>query len=225
MADKSAFDSKNIVQTTVEQHGILEELNVPPQAIAFIRKNSRKLQIGAVCVVVAILSWTAFGSYQAAQKDASAAMLAKASQEQNEEQRKVLIEELLNKYPRTDAAIWGSVDLGHIAFQNKNFDEAISIYSSVLKKMSSDNPLVPLVQLSLAQTYESNNDMDNAIKYYQSILELPGFVAEGYQSLGRIYENQGQVEKAKEAYTQALAQENLAQGDREMLDGKLATLK
>lgn len=225
MTDKSAFDSKNIVHSTVDQHGILEELNVPPNVIAFIRENAKKLQIGAICVVLAILASSAYDYYRDSQRDSSAAMLAEASQEKNEAQRTVLLEELLNKYPRTDAAIWGRTELGHIAFQNRNFDNAISIYTEVLNKISSDNPLVPLVQYGLAQAYESNNDADNAIKYYKSLTELTGFVAEGYQSLGRVYENQGQLEKAKEAYQQALEQENIAPGVREMLEGKLATLK
>lgn len=225
MTDNSAFDSKKIGQTARDQHGILEELNIPPKIIAFLRENAKKLQIGAICVVLAILASSAYDYYRENQRDSASALLAKATQEASEEQRTILIKDLLDQYPRTDAAIWGRMELGHIAFQNGNFENAISIYTEVLDEISSDNPLAPLVRYGLAQAYESNNDSANAIKYYKSLTELTGFVAEGYHALGRIYESQGQPEKAKEAYQQALEQENIAPGVREMLEGKLATLK
>ncbi len=225
MADKSAFDPKNILQSTVEHRGILEELNVPPKVIAFIRENTRRIQTGVICVVIAILAWSAYDYYQEGQREASTSLLAKANKEAREEQRKTAIEELLNKYPRTDAALWGKLELGNMAFEEDNLDQAIAIYSEVLEKMSSGNPFAPLVRYGLAQAYESNKDIDNAVKQYQALTEISGFAGQGYQGLGRIYEKQEQSEKAIESYKKALEQQDLSPGEQEMLEEKLARLQ
>ena len=226
MADKSVFDSKNIAQQAMlRERDLLDELNIPPKVATFLRENSKRIQMGVICVVIAILAWSAYDYYQAGQREASAAMLAKATQAKSDDQRKEMLGELLKKYPHTEAALLGKLDLGHMAFQQNDLDKAIATYSEVLDKMSSDNPLVPFVRYSLAQAYESNKDDDNAIKQYQALAELSGFAGQGYQGLGRIYENEGQTEKAIESYKKAVEQEDLSPGDKEMLEGILARLQ
>ena len=50
MAGQSAFDPKNIVKEPGGKDGLLEELNLPPKLIAFLRENARILQISIVMI-------------------------------------------------------------------------------------------------------------------------------------------------------------------------------
>ena len=58
MSAQSLFSKKNIESQQPDTlTGLMEEMNLPPGLIAFVRKNSRSLQIGLTCIVVLVLAW------------------------------------------------------------------------------------------------------------------------------------------------------------------------
>lgn len=201
MSEKSAFKKENVETIDIEKkRGLLEELNVPPQVIRFLKENSKNLQIAAVCIVVAILGWTGFDYYQEAQKEASTALLQTALKETDGEKRNQLLNDVITQYSRTDAALWGRLELAHDAYDAGKLDEAATKYESVLKSLSSSNPLSPLVLYSLAQTHEGLKDIDKALDAYARLTEYTGFVAEGHLGSGRMYEKKGELQQARASY-------------------------
>lgn len=201
MSEKSPFKKENLETIDIEKkRGLLEELNVPPRVIKFLKENSRNLQIAAVCIVVLILGWTWFDYYQESQKESSTALLQTALKETDSGKRNQLLNDVITKYSRTDAALWSRLELAHDAYDDGKLDEAATKYESVLKSLSSSNPLSPLVLYSLAQTYESSNDFDKALGAYERLVKYTGFVAEGHLGSGRMYERKGEQQQARASY-------------------------
>ena len=59
MAENNSFaDSKEKTIDIEHKDSLLDELELPPYLIKFIRENSQRLQIAAVCIVILILGWT-----------------------------------------------------------------------------------------------------------------------------------------------------------------------
>lgn len=224
MSGQSAFDEKNILKTAGESRGLMEELNLPPKVIAVIRQNARILQIAIVCAVVAIVGWNYYGNYTQNRNDRASAALSEAMNTTDQDQRLVKLKEVVEQYSRTGAATWGQLELGHLAAEKGNFDDAVKSYENVLDDISSSDPLVPLIRLSLAHAYVSSGQSEKALKIYENLVGLKGFDLESQFAIARIYESQGKAEKVKEIYGRLLAQEELPPGIKEILESKLADL-
>jgi predicted negative regulator of RcsB-dependent stress response len=230
MTKPSAFDKKQI-QTAVlgEKQSILDELHLPPEVVSFLRNNSKILITVALCVVLMIVGWSFYQNHTKSRNDKAAAALVAAMQVTEEAERTQRIDRVVNEFSGTDAAHWGRLELAHIDYQSDNFDSAAMKYKAVLDQLSADSGLVPLVVYSLGQAYEQLHDADNAIHYYQTLSQIPGFAGEGYLGLGRLYEEKNELEKARDVYEYylALLNENPnANGTgktRAMVEDKLAT--
>ena len=73
MADRqNVFSRKHAEAMAQDKRAILEELNLPPTAIEFVRANSRALLVALVVAVVAILGWEGYGKYTANRQARSA---------------------------------------------------------------------------------------------------------------------------------------------------------
>jgi predicted negative regulator of RcsB-dependent stress response len=224
MSGQSAFDQKNILKSGGENRGLLEELNLPPKVISFIRQNSRLLQITGVCLVLAIVGWNYYGNYTQKRNDAAAALLTSALNQAVPEQKLAMLNELVNEYSGTGAAHWGRLEMGHNAYDQGNYTEAAKRYQEVLDDVSSANPLVPLTRFSLAQAYANSDQPDKALQIYEQLVSEKGFATEAQLEAARIYAKQGKADKAREIYSQLLAQEELPPGIKDILESKLAEL-
>ncbi len=224
MSEQSAFDQKEIFHTTLKKHGLLEELNLPPKAIKFIRENMRMIQLGLVCLVVGILTWSYIDSYTAKQNDQAATLLAQAMQSSDEIEKNALLQQVVGDYSSTGSAVWGKIEQGHLAYGSGNFDEAINIYLGAQGDLSSDSPLQPLLQLNLAQAYETKGSGNEALAAYARLAEMKGFAGEAYMGQARLYEKQGALEQAKGMYNKVLALENESPQVKEVVRSKLAHL-
>lgn len=224
MSGQSAFDEKNILKSAVENRGLLEELHLPPQAITFIRKNARNLQITALCLVLALVGWSYYGNYTKSRTDKAAFALAEAMKQTTAEQKIAGLQDLADKYSGTGPAIWGKLEIGHLAYDDGKYAEAAKTYEEALADVSSSSPLVPLIRFNLAQAYEGSDQADKALPIYEDLSSLKGFNVESQLAAGRILEKQGKPDKAKETYSKLLAQEELPPGIKEILESKLADL-
>jgi len=116
--------------------------------------------------------------------------------------------DLLEQYPRSDAAVFASYRLGNLFFKAGKFDEAIGFYNGFLEKASGNNDLKTLVLSALGAAYEGKKDLKKALEYYEKAIVTPadnGFVGLNYQNAGRIYEELNNKAKALEYYKKALA--------------------
>jgi len=224
MSEKTPPLQMEILNKPLQKHGLLEEFNLPPKVITFLRNNKRQIVAGLFCLVAAILGWSYYKNYTGERNDRAAALLAGAMAENSLEARAVLLENIVGEYGRTGAARWAEIELGHLAFTNGNFTEALRRYQAVLAGISSKNPLLPLVQLSLAQTHESLGAQAEALVAYGKLAELQGFAGDAYLAMARIHEEQGDPQQAREMYDKALAGEDLSPEAREMAQARLGRI-
>lgn len=205
MAQESIFTKRHVEPGTDVKKELLEQLNLPPKMIAFLRTNSTRIQIGLAVGACLSLAWSGYGQYREAQREKGTAMMYNAMQATDAGERSTLLQTVIKKYGSDEAGQWAKVELAHAALKAGNHAEAIAGYQQVLAKLSSAHPLLPLLTYGLAQAYEQSNDLENAKKYYQQLTELPGFGGEGYLGLGRICETNKETAKAKEMYEKYLA--------------------
>ena len=206
MSAQSLFSKKNIEsQQPDTRTGLMEELNLPPGMIAFVRKNARNLQIGLISFVVLVLAWVFYDYYTELQENKGASLLASAMQTESLDERAWELENVISDYSRTEAARWSKLELAHLDYQEGRFDAAVTKYEEVIAKLSADNSLVPLARMNLAQTYEETAQYDQAIAQYILLKKSIGFSDEARLALGRIYTAKDQTAQARKEYEELLA--------------------
>jgi len=227
MSTQSLFSKKNIQsQQPDTRRGLLEELNLPPEMITFIRKNARNLQIGLICVAVLILTWIFYDYYTEMQEKKGASLLASGLQTESTEQRIEMLENVINDYGRTDAARWSKLELAHLDYKDGRFEAAAAKYKEILETLPAQNSLVPLTRLNLAQSYEDAGQFDQAIAQYSLLKKSPGFINQGYWGLGRMYMAKEDTEQARKTYEELLSSldDTSDPGLKLQLEAKLASL-
>jgi predicted negative regulator of RcsB-dependent stress response len=224
MSEQNTYFQQEILNKPLQKHGLLEEFNLPPKAIQFIRGNKRSIIIGVVCCVLAIMGWSSLSYYLARQNDRAAALLAEAVGQGAVEQRKVLLQKVVDEYGRTGSAMWAKVEMGHLAFAAQQYDEAIKVYLGVRDDLAKSSPVFPLVQLNLAQAYENKNALPEALAAYKDLAGSKGFSGEAYLAMGRIHELQKNVPQAKEMYGKVLTEEGVSPELKEKVQAKLDRL-
>jgi len=227
MSAQSLFSKKNIQsQQTDSRRGLLEEMNLPPALISFIRKHSRNLQIGLLAVIVLTLSWIFFDYYTEMQEKKGTSLLASGLQTDSVEQRVQVLENVIKDYGRTDAARWSKIELAHLDYNEGRFEAAAAKYKEILDALPADNSLVPLTRLNLAQSYEEAGQYDQAISQYNLLKKSTGFSNQAYWALGRIYMAKEDPIQARRNYEELLAslKEDADPALISQLEAKLATL-
>jgi len=199
MTEPAVFSKKHAEAMAQDKRAILEEMNLPPAVVEFIRTNALVLQIAVAVIIAAMLGWEGYGKYVAVQRDRSADMLYSAMKADGD-QRGNQLKELSAKYDGKGSGLWGIVEQGHLAFKDGKFQEASTLYESVIGKISSSSPLLPLVRYNLAQAYENLPDQAKAKAVYQTLAETPGFAGEADLGLARIAELEGKPDEAKAKY-------------------------
>lgn len=229
MSTQSFFSKKNIQsQQPDTRSGLLEELNLPPGLISFIRKNTTQIQIGLICIVVLVLGWVFYDYYTVMQDQKGASLLASGLQIESTEEKVKVLENVIKEYGRTDAARWSKLELAHIDNKEGRFEAAVAKYKEILGALPAGNPLAPLTRLNLAQSYEQAGQYDEAIAQYKLLKESTGFAQQAYLGLGRLYMAKEDAAQARMAFTELLSSlEDTAAPDpglKSLIEAKLAAL-
>ena len=206
MSAQSLFSKKNIKsQQPDTRTGIMEEMNLPPGFIAFIRKNSRNLQIGLISIVVLVLAWVFYDYYTELQENNAASLLASAIQTEAIEERVQVLQNVIVDYSGTEAARWSKLELAHLDYQEGRFDAAVAKYEEVLARTPADSFLMPLARMNLGQSYEEIGQYDQAIAQYNLLKKSIGFEEEAHFALGRIYKAKDEPAQARKEYENILS--------------------
>lgn len=205
--------------------GLLEELNLPPHMIKFIRENSRNLQIATACLVVLVLGWIYYDYYSQTREDRASAALNAVAREVDDPARIELLQNVAAEFPRTAAAMWSRIEQGHIAFADGDYDKALAIYTDVADALDSDSPLLPLLTYNIGLGRENGGEPDRALEAYADLAAYDGFAVKGLMAQGRIYELKGENDQALRVYRKAGEKELLSELDRSILNEKINTLQ
>jgi predicted negative regulator of RcsB-dependent stress response len=201
---QSPFDLKHIEETAaVQTSDILDQLNLPQPLTDFLRKNQRTIWIviGIVAAVVTVVSL--YGSYRnytlnnAAEAYDQALML-------DGDQKMVALEKVADKYGSTPSAIWSRVELAHMDQDAGELTGAIDKLTAVNSGLNEKNLLKPMILVNLGGLYEQEKQLDKALSVYLELKTFKGFESAAVNSLGRVYETQGNNEKAAQMFQQYL---------------------
>ncbi len=204
---------------------ILDELNLPPHVIKFIRTNARYIQIIVAGLVVLVLAWSYYDYYTQAKQDKAALALSSAVKQKDNVARLESLSHVAEEYSGTGAAQWSRLEEGHLAFQEGRYEEALKHYQEVYDDLSGSNPLRPLVLYSIALANENGGKLEQALTDYRKLAEDEGFKSIALAAEGRIYELQGDQASALKVYRQIADDKTLSSENRSFIEEKINSLQ
>ena len=226
MAENNSFaDSEEKTIDIEHKDGLLEELELPPNVIKFIRENSQMLQIVAACIVILILGWTYYDYHVQNVENRGSAALNAALLEVDESSRVELLKNIEKNFSGTEAALWSRIEQGHISFQSGSHEEALSIYNELLGDINADNPLKPLLNYNIGLAYENNGALDKALRHYTKLARFEGFEVKALIAQGRVHELKNDSPEALRLYRQAVENEAVVNQDKLLLQEKIDSLQ
>ncbi|MBW1614027.1 MAG: tetratricopeptide repeat protein [Deltaproteobacteria bacterium] len=112
------------------------------------------------------------------------------------------LDSLIKKYGWTKMATLAIPQLAYLKFGQGQYDEAISLYQTYLKKDKSASVYHLMTHFGLAAAYEAKGEHQSAIRHLQKIIndENNFLKEEAMFSLGRLYALSGQQEMSKETF-------------------------
>ncbi|MCL7487426.1 MAG: tetratricopeptide repeat protein [Desulfobulbaceae bacterium] len=205
MSQQSAFDRRNIEESAVvPPPGLLEQLNLPPALITFLRKNQRTIWIVTGCIAFAVISGALYGQYRSHLEEKAANALVVAMQAEGAAKKEQLVR-VVDEFGSTSSGVWARIELAHLAVADGDLAQAIREFNDIKNEVSAKNPVTPLLLNALGALYEKNNELDKAVAAFSELSAYPGFEAGSYEAMGRLYEQQGRKAEAVEMYRKSLA--------------------
>jgi predicted negative regulator of RcsB-dependent stress response len=199
MAEQSAFDRKNIqLQTLSPPMGLLEQFNLPPAAITFIRRNQRAIWMavaGCVFLIVAVSAYTSYRHYRDG-KAASALDVALVAKQDSRQ----MLEKVVQEYGSTPSGLWAKIELAFLDEKEGQRPKAITGLEAINAGLAVQSLLKPLVLGKLAALNEDEKQFDKALVYYSELAGKEGFAPEAYRAMGRVNEQLGKSAEAVAMY-------------------------
>ncbi|WP_457576290.1 tetratricopeptide repeat protein [Desulfomarina sp.] len=228
MAGESAYTKRLTAETKMDKiEGLLEHFNLPPEVIAFIRKNQKLIIFILVLLMIFTVTFSLYTSYRKRIVQEGASALAVAVQEAPEKRIEAL-QAVVEKYGSTTSAQWARIEIAHLDMKNGNYGGAAEKYLRELKETDDSNPLYGLLLFGAGQALESEKKYDDAAARYNLLKELKGYEHIGYIGLARIEEVQGNFEKANTTYNNFLlnvGDDPSAARARAEIESRIARLK
>ena len=226
MAENNSFDDSKEKTIDIEhKDGLLEELELPPHLIKFIRENSQRLQIAAVCIVILILGWTYYDYHSQNVENTASAALNAALLEDDESSRIELLKNVEKDFSGTESALWSRIEQAHLAARTGGNEDALLVYNELLDDINSDNPLKPLLHYNIGLAYENSGEYDKALRNYLELAGFKGFEAKALIAQGRIHEMKNDRTEALRLYRQAVENEAIASQDKLLIQEKIDSLQ
>jgi predicted negative regulator of RcsB-dependent stress response len=202
MSEHSAFDKLHVDERDkADLGGVLEQLNLPPTLVAFVRKNQRAIYIGLGVITVVVVALSLYDAHIKKQRTASTSALAVAQKLEGEE-RLTALQNVAEEFSGTGSALWANIEIGRYYMEKADFATALQYYQTIRKDVDQDNPLSPLVTFGIAQADEALAKFDEAVNEYGTLKTITGYESIGYNGTARIYEVQGNLERAVNEYEQ-----------------------
>ncbi len=202
MSDQNAFNRSSLdLPPMAEPQGLLEQFNLPPSMIKFLRDNSKIIWICIGCIATVVVAVSLFDSYRDYKINQAASALDFAMQS---DQKESLLQKVVVDYSATPSSKWAKLELVKLNEQQGKLENASSLLTELDSTLSETSPIKPLITIKLADLYQKQNQMDKALGAYTVLAGIKGFEATAYKSMGLIHEGQGHKEQAVNMYRQYL---------------------
>ncbi len=204
MSERSAFDQNQVAEEAyVETSGVLDQLNLPPGAVKFLRKNKTLLVVLAVVVTILVVAVSLYSSYRTNRLESAASDLSLSMATEGDVKLQAL-EKVVSNFSGTPSAHWAAAELGHMAMKDNQYKKAQEYYSQTREKISISNPMYGLLTFGVAQAEEADENYGAASASYASLKGLEGYKDEGYLGMARVLEAQGNNAEAVGVYEEYL---------------------
>jgi len=112
------------------------------------------------------------------------------------------LDKLIKEYGWTEMATLAIPQLAYLKFGQEEYDEAISLYHTYLKRDKSSSIYPSMAHFGLAAAYEAKGEYQSAISHLKKIVEDENnfLKEEAMFSLGRVYALSGQQEMSRETF-------------------------
>lgn len=169
-------------------------------------ENGWSIVGGIVIGLSAIFGWRSWGTYQLAQAEAASNiytdLIVEVRQNRNDQARE-LAHKLLDDYSATSYAIFASLILARLDVEAGDPASAIRHLQWAMDK-TGQNEFKHLARLRMARVLLDDKKADQALALILSVSDQGEFAASYEELKGDIYTRQGDIDKAKIAYQQAL---------------------
>ncbi|MGI6657448.1 MAG: YfgM family protein [Desulfobulbus sp.] len=233
MTESNSPDLESIkLQPLRSSMGLLDQFNLPPKVVAFLRRNQRAIWIAVVTGIVAALGWAAVSAYLD-HREAKASSALDAALLATEGGEKALAE-VARAYDGTQAGLWADLELAFIAERAGQRAEAVDRLERINSELAPRSALKPLVMNKLAGLHESERRFDKALAHYTELSGHESFAADAFRAMGRINEALNKPAEAAamyQKYLDATAVRSVQAGQqgqdpvRELVQSRLNQLK
>jgi predicted negative regulator of RcsB-dependent stress response len=187
-----------------------EFLTLSERGALFIKEHTRQFEIAGVVVAVALLAYLGITSYlnhvnkegQTAYNkayDEFVTVMEKEPGKRDLKKPEDLFRRVLEDYRFSTVNLLASTQVAYLKFEEKKYDDAISLYNAFLKEAPGPN-YQSLARLAIAACYEEKGELAMAVNKLKEITARPSspFRDQAMLSLARLYRLSNQNEKAKE---------------------------
>jgi len=228
MSERSAFEKIHVEESEkADLGGVLEQMNLPPAVVTFVRENKRLVQIGIATIVIIIVAWSLYDSYRDKKIEEGSSALSIAVDIEDSQAKIDQLKSVSSEFSGTSSAQWAKINAAHEMLKSDQKEEALTLYKEVLTEIDKSTPLFALVTIGLAQGYEISGNVPEAAIEYEKLKLIEGYQELGYLGLARISEEQGNNKKALEIYEEYLAtlMNVTERSQKSLVEEKIARLK
>ncbi|MEK9141783.1 MAG: tetratricopeptide repeat protein [Nitrospirota bacterium] len=117
-----------------------------------------------------------------------------------------LYQRVVDEYPRTPTAPLAQFSLGNAHLQSNDLASAIAAYNRFISTYGTHVSLLGLVHQKLGYAYQLKGDLDQAVKAYSTILEIPGAMNRDHAlfEVARLEENRSKPDEALKHYQELM---------------------
>ncbi len=226
MAKEDIFDKEWVDERDKNNlEGLLEQLNLPPAVVKFVKENKRLVQAIAAAVIVIVVAWALYGTYRDHRLEKSSEALS-AALELEGQTRLDKLAEVEDEFSGTSSALWAQINGAQELLKISKMAEANGKFKAVQQEIGKSSLLQPLVSLGIAQSAEALKNYEEAAAEYRKLVDVEGYQDIGYLGTARVHEQQGNKDKALEIYENYLTTiEPAAALQRAMIEEKIAGIK
>ena len=187
-----------------------EFITFSTKTVLFAKKHTRGLTYAGIAIAVVVIILIGLNTYikymdkkgQETYSLAYSDMIKNIGLEQDEDKSKeseILFTRILDDYDLSKAARLALPELGYLKYQQKQYDEAISMYEKFLNEATRD-PYQSLARIALAACYEEKQEYDKALRSLEKVVSGPDdfFKEQAMLSMARIYRLTNMTEKSDE---------------------------
>jgi tetratricopeptide (TPR) repeat protein len=126
--------------------------------------------------------------------------LTSISDQEGVKETQGLFREVMDQYGISKVAPLALPQLAFLNYQEKNYDEAISLYEAYLDEVMDNPPYRSLTWLAMAACYEEKDEREKAVEILKRIVAQPEgyFKEQALWQLARLYRLSDRNEESKE---------------------------